>query len=270
MPEFDTQPHRVDRDGTLGLPLIGRVRAEGLTLSELEERVSGELKKQVLRPQVVTSLAEARVAPVSVIGAVNTPGTQQVQGQKTLFDVLAAAGGVKVDAGNVVTITRRKQDGPLNLPNVSEDPATGRLTAAVSLHELVNLHNPTSNILVRPYDEISVSSAQLIYVMGDVKKAGGFTLSEGRSMSVLEALSLAEGLAPNAASKSTRILRKNGADREQIPVKLNKILAGKLKDVQLVPDDILYVPDNTSRRVTTKTLEAAMQTISGVIIWRGL
>jgi polysaccharide biosynthesis/export protein len=270
LPEFGARPYPVDADGTVGLPLVGRVRAEGLTLADFEQQVVAELKKRVLHPHVVTSLAERRAAPVSVIGAVNIPGTQQIQGRKTLFDVLAAAGGVKADAGSEVTITRQKSEGPLDLPDTNEDPSSGRLTAAVSLHDLVNLSNPTANIIVRPHDEISVARAQVVYVIGDVKKAGGFTLSQGGSLSAVEALSMAEGFAPNAAPKSARILRKQGAGREQIPVNLNKILAGKGKDVQLQAGDILFIPDNTSRRVTTRTLEAAMNTISGVIIWRGL
>jgi polysaccharide biosynthesis/export protein len=267
--EFGTHPYPVDADGTVGLPLVGRIRAEGLTLPEFEEQLVTDLKKQVLQPRVVTSLAERRGAPVTVMGAVNNPGTQQVQTRKTLFDVLAGAGGVKTDAGGEVTITRLRSEGPLSLPGAYEDPATGRLTAAVSLHELLNQSNPAANIVVRPHDEISVPRAQVIYVIGDVKKAGGFTLSQGGSLSTLEALSLAEGFAPNAAPKSARILRKQGAGREQIPVNLNKVLAGKVKDVQLSAGDILYIPDNTSRRVTTRTLEAALTTISGVIIWRG-
>jgi protein involved in polysaccharide export with SLBB domain len=91
-------------------------------------------------------------------------------------------------------------------------------------------------------------------------------------VSALEALSMAEGFAPNAAAGSARILRRTSETdaREQIPIDLKKILAGKAKDMQLSPDDILYVPDNTTRRVTTKTLETALATISGIVIWRGL
>lgn len=270
LPEFSARPYPVDADGTVGLPLVGRVRAAGLTLPEFEQQLATELKKQVLQPRVAASLAERRAAPVSVIGAVNNPGMQQIQGRKTLFDVLAAAGGVKTDAGSEITITRLQSEGPLDLPDAYQDPASGRLTAAVSLKDLVNLSNPGANIVVRPHDEISVERAQVVYVIGDVKKAGGFTLSQGGSLSTLEALSMAEGFAPNAAPKSARILRKLGAGREQIPVNLNKILAGKIKDVPLQAGDILYIPDNTSRRVTTRTLEAALNTISGIIIWRGL
>jgi polysaccharide biosynthesis/export protein len=270
LPEFGNTPHRIDADGTVGLPLLGRVRAEGLTLARFEASIATSLKSQVLDPRVVASVTQFRNEPVSVIGAVNNPGTQDLTGPKTLFDVLAAAGGPKQDAGETVTITRQMREGQLQLPNATADPATGRTTAVVSLRDLVDLRSPAANIAVRPYDQIAVPRASVVYVIGNVRKAGGFTLTQGRSMSALEALSLAEGLSPNASPKSARILRKQGGTRVQIPVNLKKILDGKSKDVQLAADDILFVPDNLSRKITTKTLEVAMNTISGVVIWRGL
>jgi polysaccharide export outer membrane protein len=272
LPEFGARPYRVDADGSVGLPLVGRIRAEGLTLGEFETEVATGLKRQVLHPHLFTSVSEPRSSPVSVMGAVNTPGAQQLHAGKTLFDVLAAAGGPKPEAGTLVTITRQKNEGPLALPNAIEDPSTGRTTAAVRLRDIVELRDPAANIVVQPHDEISVGRAPVLYVIGNVRKAGGFTLSEGRSVSALEALSLAEGLAPNASPKNARILRKTGTDntaREQIPINLKDVLSGKKKDVELTAGDILFIPDNISRRAATRTLETALNTISGVAIWRG-
>jgi polysaccharide export outer membrane protein len=272
LPEFGNRPYRVDADGSIGLPMVGRLNAGGLTLSEFESQLSTSLKKQVINPHVVTSISEPRVQPISVMGAVNNPGTQQLQGRKTLFDALAAAGGLRNDAGSVVTVTRQKGEPPLEIANAVQDPTTGRSTASVSLQDVVSLRDSKANIEVRPHDEISIPRAPILYVIGNVRKSGGFTLSEGRAMSALEALSLAEGLAPNAAPKSARILRRTDPttnNREQIPINLNNILKGKAKDVAMQPDDILFVPDNVSRRITTKTLETALNTVSGVAIWRG-
>jgi polysaccharide biosynthesis/export protein len=129
------------------------------------------------------------------------------------------------------------------------------------------------NILVRPHDEISVSRAQVVYVIGNVRKAGGFTLVQRRSMSVLEALSLAEGLAPNASPAHAKILRKPLSEtvpRQQVPVNVKKVLQGKGEDLQLSPDDILLIPDNSMRRITTRAAETGLATVSGLIIWRGL
>ncbi len=272
LPEFGTHPYRVDNDGAVGLPLVGRVRASGLTLEQFESQVTTILKKQVIDPHVVASVAEPRSQPVSVIGSVNNPGTRQVQGPTTLFDAIAGAGGLKPEAGNVITITRQADEGPLEIPNATRDPNTGVWTASITLRDLVDLRDSASNIAIKPHDQISVSRAPVVYVIGNVRKAGGFTVSDGRSISTLEALSLAEGFAPNASPKHARILRKQGDDkiaREDIPVNLQKILYGEKKDVELRPGDILYVPDNLPRRITGRALEATINTVSGIAIWRG-
>jgi polysaccharide export outer membrane protein len=271
LPEFSGRSYRIDADGTLSLPLLGRVHAAGLTLTQLENNLHDALLTQVRTPHVTANVAEARSQAVSVLGAVNTPGMQQIQGAKTLFDVLAAAGGLKPEAGELVTITRQASEGSLNLPNERKNLADGRSTADIKVRDVVELRDPKVNIVVRAHDEISVSRGVLLYVIGNVHKPGGFTLLQGHPVSALEALSMAEGLAPNASPGGARILRRTSETepREQIPVNLKKILAGKAKDMQLSPDDILYVPDNTARRATTKTLETALATLSGVVIWRG-
>lgn len=272
LPDFSTHPYRIDSDGGIGLPMVGRIRASGLTLGQLESKVTDALKKQVIDPHVVASVAEPRSQPVSVIGSVNSPGTRQVQGPTTLFDAIAGAGGLRPEAGNVVTVTRRAGEGPLELPNATRDPKTGVWSASITLRDLVDLRDSAANIAIKPHDQISVSRAPVVYVIGNVRKAGGFTVSDGRSISTLEALSLAEGFSPNAAPKHARILRKQSDDaisRRDIPVNLQKILYGEKKDVELRPGDILFIPDNLSRRITGRVLETAVNTISGVAIWRG-
>ena len=272
LPEFNGRTYRIDEDGTVSLPLLGRVQAGGLTLTQLEANLQKALQVQVRTPHLVTNIAEMRNQPVSVLGAVVTPGTQQIQGSKTLFDVLAAAGGLKPDAGEMITITRQTAEGPLNLPNEVTDTAGERITAEVKVRDVIDRRDPKANILMRAHDEVSVSRGSLLYVIGNVHKPGGFPLLQGRPVSALEALSLAEGLAPNAHADSARILRRRSETepREQIPVNIKKILAGKMQDVQLSPDDILYIPDDTTRRFTNRVLETALATVSGLIIWRGL
>jgi polysaccharide export outer membrane protein len=272
LPEFNNRSYRIDPDGTVSLPLVGRVPAAGLTVAQFQDKVEKALRSQVRNPHVVTGLVEVRSQPVSVMGSVNTPGTEMLQGQKTLFDVLAMAGGLKSDAGDVIKITRSQDEGPLDLPSARKDLSTGSTTAEVKVRDVVDLRSPEANIVVRPHDAISVPRAQVVYVIGNVRKAGGFAFPQNRNVSVLDALSMAEGMTQNAAPKNAHIVRRISEDpprREQIPVDLNKMLAGKVEDTVLQPDDILYVPDNAARRTTGKILETALATASGLIIWRG-
>src|ERR1700690_3812886 len=94
--------------------------------------------------------------------------------------------------------------------------------------------NPAENIFIMPNDVISVPKAELVYVIGDVKRAGGFVLGEKAHMSVLQALSLASGLEKTAASSRAKILRVTASadmKRAEIPVNLKNILNGKDQDV---------------------------------------
>ncbi len=147
LPEFHSKVYRVGSDGTVDLPLIGNVPAAGRTLAAFKAEVERRLRSQVRTPHVVASVTETKSRPVSVMGEVFTPGTQQMDGQKTLFDVLAGAGGLKPDAGDVITITRQKAEGSLGLANAVVDPATGKSTAEVKVSDLVQLRDPAINIV---------------------------------------------------------------------------------------------------------------------------
>ena len=114
--EIGDKPVRIDTRGFINLPLVGHVQAAGLTIDTLELEIADRLKKYVNTPDVSVSLVELRSQPISVLGQVQTPGVHQLQGQKTLFEVLSLAGGLRPDAGNLVKITRRMEWGPFRCP----------------------------------------------------------------------------------------------------------------------------------------------------------
>lgn len=269
-PELFEKPVRIDLNGFLDLPYAGRIRAAGTTVEVLKTELELRYTAIVREPHVSVTIEEFRSQPVSVIGAVTTPGTHQIRGKKTLVEVLSLAGGLRQDAGNTVKITRRLEWGPIPLDNASDDPSGKFSVAAVNLRELMEAKNPGVNVLVQPDDVISVPRADMVYVIGDVPRAGGFVLNERESMSLLEALSLAGGLNRTAAGQSCKILRSAAGStaRTEIPVDVKKILAGRGKDMQLQPDDILFVPDSSAKRASLRALEAAIQMGTGVAIWR--
>jgi len=93
-------------------------------------------------------------------------------------------------------------------------------------------------------------------------------LNERSTLSVLQALSLAEGLQSTAAPAAARILRGSGENRAEIPVDVKKILTGKTADVPLRADDILFVPASVPKKAAIRTIEAAIQVGTGYAIWR--
>jgi polysaccharide biosynthesis/export protein len=270
-PELDDKisPTQIDGDGNLQVPLVGRVHVAGLTVQECEQELDKRLSTYIRHPQVAVNLKEVRSQPVSVVGAVNSPGIHQVRGQKTLLEMISLAGGVRPDAGYRVRITRQLEWGCIPLPNATLDEARGFSVGEVNLKEILEAKKPQENIAIFPHDVISVPKAEMIYVIGDVKRSGGFALDQHQSISILQALALAEGLTPTADTRHARILRLNAnADqRVEIAVNVKNILKGKSSDVPLLGDDILFIPGSIGKKTTLRAIEAAIQTGSGFAIW---
>jgi polysaccharide biosynthesis/export protein len=264
------KPMRIDGDGNIQAPLVGRVHVSELTVQQTEEKLDKALSTYIRQPQVVVNVVEIRSQPVSVLGAVNTPGVQQIQGNKTLLEMLALAGGMRQDAGYSIRITRELEWGCIPLPKAQLDP-TGKFSVAeVDVKNIMDAKNPEENIQILPHDVISVPKAEMVYVIGDVKHSGGFVLGERQSISILQALSLAEGLNSTADTRHARILRlQHDADeRQELAVDVKGVLAGKKSDVRLQGDDILFIPGSTGKKAAIRTLEAAIQTGTGLAIWR--
>ena len=266
--EINGKLWRIDEGGDLIVPLAGTVHAAGLTTHDLAGLLTERLRVYFRQPQVIVSVAEMRSQPVSIMGAVNSPGVHQLLGHKTLIETLALAGGLRPDAGYRVKITRASAWGAIPLPTATTDKDGGFSVAEVGLKNLMEADNPADNIASMPNDVITVPVAEMIYVIGDVKKSGGFVLGGRRQMSVLQALALSEGLGPAARADEARILRANGTDsRTELAVNLKKILAGQAHDVEMQSNDILFVPVNGAKRVGVRALETMVSIGTGIAIY---
>lgn len=269
--DMPTAPLRIGPNGTLDLPLVGQIQASGMTISQLRAELSSRLSKYITTPDVTVNMVESASRPVSVVGEVVNPGVRQMVGPQRLLDVISMAGGLKPDAGPNVLITRQPRWGKLPAGAVSEDPATLSSSTTLPLDSLLALKAPQNNILMEPGDTVSVPRAELIYVVGDVKKPGGFELTTHNTMELLHAVSLAEGLVPNNAASHARILRPspNGdGPVSEIPIDIPKILAGKDKDVPLFANDILFVPHSGFKAGSKRAVEAAIGLTTGILIYR--
>ena len=262
--DVSDKPFRVDPSGFVDVPMVGRVKVAGLSVEQLREALSARLSKYITAPQITINVLEYRSQPVSVLGEVNSPGVHQLQGPKHLVDVISSAGGLTLDAGPMLTITRQAKRGPLPLPGSYSDPSGQFLIAMVSLDDITSGKNAAQNIEIRADDVISVPRAALVYVVGEVKKAGSFSLNAANSISLIRALSLAEGLSTGAAPKKARIMR---GSYTEIPVDLQMILAGRAPDQYLHPNDVLFIPNNIPASAMKRAAEAAIQIATGVVIF---
>jgi polysaccharide biosynthesis/export protein len=271
MEEIGKYPSRIDIRGNLNLPVVGRVEAVGLTIDQLEAKITERLTRHLRAPDVTVSITEMQSQPVSVLGSVGKPGVQQVQGRMSLMEVISQAGGLRTDAGYSIRIARLREWGAIPLEGAREDETGRYYVAEVGISEILEGDAPAKNIPVKPHDVITVPKGQMVYVMGAVKKSGGFVLGERQNITVLEALSLSEGFDRFAKEGETRIMRKTSDpnSRAEIAVNVKRILQGKDRDIALEADDILYVPLSGAKRATARSLEAAVSIGSGIAIWRG-
>ena len=140
----------------------------------------------------------------------------------------------------------------------------------VNLWELMESKNAALNLLVYPGDIVKVTTAGLVYVVGEVKKPGGFVLKNNQNISLLQALALAEGLTRTSATSQARIIRtdpKTGK-RVEIPVNLGKILASKASDPGLQPKDIFFIPNSSAKSAFYRGAESAVSMATGVAIYK--
>jgi polysaccharide export outer membrane protein len=268
--EVSDKPVRIDPGGDIDLPVAGKVHAAGLTLEELKASLIRQFSASLLDPKVSVEIVDFGSQPVSVMGAVNHPGVLQLRGRKTLAEVISLADGLRQDAGPRVSISRQIRYGAIPLRDAKPD-ATGEFSVAtVHLKSLMAGASPAENILISPHDVISVPAAELVYVVGDVKKPGEVALKDRDTISVLQALSSAEGYGPTPAPQNAKLVRAapDGKERTEIHVNLQKIMAGKGEDIAMRPNDILVVPPSAPKKVALRVVEAAIATVTGIVIWR--
>lgn len=207
---------RVSARGEISFHLIGSVQAAGLTAQELEALLEFKLHKYMKEPHVDVLVSSVESHPVSVVGSVKKPGVFQVRGPKTALEMLSAAEGLSDDAGDDVLVMRgagwQSVDSPasnqevtnveatpgeaapaLNVPERNNQPR-GEETVRVNLKDLLETSDARLNIPVYPGDIVKVPRAGVVYVVGEVKKPGGFVLKSNEEMTVLKAMALAEGL----------------------------------------------------------------------------
>jgi polysaccharide export outer membrane protein len=271
---------RVAAGGEISLPLLGTVRAAGLTPRELETVIEELLRRSFMKdPHVSVFVREMQSHPVSVFGAVRKPGVFQIRGAKTLVEMLSMAEGLAEDAGDTILVVHRAsstEGGPGTEAMTSasgNDPvdlAPGSSSQEINLKGLLESGDPRLNVLVYPGDVVKVTRAGIVYVVGEVHKPGGFELKSNENISVIQAVALAEGLTRTSAKSQARIIRTDEATgtRTEIPLNLDAILAGKIADPPLKPKDILFVPNSAGRSALYRGLEAALSAGAGIAVYR--
>ncbi len=264
-----SRPTVVPADGRVPFPLIGDVRASGLTPTELEVRLRELLGKDYLvDPQVTVSVQEYRSQRVFVLGEAEKPGTYSLTGRATLLDVLSQAGGpAKTASRQLVVVRAPKSEAPVT-------PGTaGSTTLRVNLKKLLD-GEASENLLLENGDTVYIPKQTSFFVLGEVRKPGAYVLD--KETSALEAITLAGGFTERAASTVAKVLRRR-ADGNQETIVID--LGGtdvRARDFLLTDNDTILVPTGNSFYVLGEVkkpgayqLEQAATAIEGVALAGG-
>jgi polysaccharide export outer membrane protein len=248
--EIDNRPFRIDGDGNINLPLVGHIHAAGMSLQEMEADLVKRLREYIREPQVFVTVVQFRSEPVFFVGLFVKPGIYPLQGNRTLMEMLSSVGGLQQNADRHIKVTRHEEYGPIPLPDAIVDSEKKVSTVEISLGSLTQNMNPAENILLQPYDVITVGRAEPVYVNGETLRVGGIELAERDSIPILQALTQSGGFTKDAKKDKVRILRQiEGTTRRyKIEVNVSELLDGKGFDVPLQPGDIVYVPHSYARQ----------------------
>ena len=222
--------YAVELDGSLAFPLVGRLKAAGMSLRDFESELRTRLAAGYFRnPRLTVAIEQDRSQRVFVVGAVKTPGTFSLTGDMTLIEVLAKAGSTSDAAGDEVMLIRGHGRTSATLP----DAGAADDVIRVSLKDLQG--GPAAaarNISLSDGDTVYVPRAQVVYVFGQVKNPGSYPVQSDTT--VLQVLSLAGGVLPTGAMNRLQVVRVVAGAKKELKVKLTE---------GVNPGDTIIVPE---------------------------
>ena len=300
--ELRAKTVRVAGDGSIDLPLLGRLEAAGLSEEALNAEIAQKLRKYVYNPEVEVLVTSYHSHQVAVIGAVKNAGLITLSDtQETIIDMLKRAGGTTADAGDSVILFPAAQGnnaGQGSSPHLSKaadvDPTAGHITVnsnndpensslpgtavpqnfqpvIIPLHPTSLTSNSmslpsTENFLkmpVRPGDLILVTGGGEVMVIGWVRQPGRFQITPG--LTVLEAIAAAGGPLYAGDQSDVRLIRTGPSGTKRIiPINFAAIKKGNSEDPAVFPNDVIEVPVSTVKLVPYELFTLINRTGLGV------
>lgn len=225
----------INEKGELFFPMVGYIKAAGLTIPQFRESLTKQLSKYIKDPQVEVDVAGFRSQKVFVSGEVKMPGIVPISDVPLrITDAIGVAGGLTLEADlyNVV-LTR------------------GKVSEQIDLNRVYYGGELSANIILKNGDILSVPDRQVrkIFVLGEVGTAAGinqsrsYVMRRGR-MSLSEVLSDAGGLNPFSAAAGRVFVMRADSNGEPIIYQLNASSAESLvmaEKFTMQPRDVVFV-----------------------------
>lgn len=224
----------VEADLTFTFPLLGRVRAGGMTLREVESQLQTRLIEMgyFKDPQIMVSIEQYRSQKIFILGEVRSPGAYALSGDMRLVEALALAGSTLPTAAGEIVIVPAGADGMLIRPgSIEAAEKSGIPVRRAHLRELQS-GSFSQNVQLAGGDTVFVLKAENIYVFGEVKNPGAYPLQQD-VVTVLQGLALAGGVTDRGATSRVEIVRTVNGVQKKMKVKL---------EATLQPGDTIVVP----------------------------
>jgi polysaccharide biosynthesis/export protein len=217
-----TTTSRITSGGMVSIPLLGPVRIDGMTASQVEREISQKLADgYVVNPQVSVFVEEFRSKRAIIMGKVSAPGTYELTGPTSLVELISKAGGLRPEAGERAVIKRR------SAPQDGEE-------ITINLRELVERGNVALDVQIIEGDTVFISEARVFFVTGQVNRPDSYRLEPGTS--VIQGITMAGGFTNLASKRRIRIIRQvDGSEQVLKRVSMNE---------KILPDDVIVVPES--------------------------
>ncbi len=232
-PDLSTET-RVSARGSVTMPLIGTVAVAGLSVGKAEKHLGRLYREKYLQdPHVTIFVKEQYGSKITMLGALNKPGTYDFYASMSLMDVLAMAEGLSDRAGRTVQIRRKADSGE------------GTISLIIDLDQMIKVGREDLNVGIKGGDMVYVPEAGSVYVDGAVRKAGAYPLRQ--EMSVQEAIVAAGGLQSFADARDIKLVRYLGKGRREVArMSLDDLQTQKAQMLKVQDRDIIYVEASTS------------------------
>jgi polysaccharide biosynthesis/export protein len=231
---------RVDAAGNITLPLIGGIHVEGLSPQQAQKVVatSYETANYLKSPQISLLVEEYAAKSISVVGEVQKAGAYPATAPRSVIDAIAFAGGLTPIADRHITIQHRG-----SLQDKEEVFLSNNSDKALA-----------AQVMVYPGDIVMVPKAGVVYVLGDVHQPGGYVMQDDSKMTALQAIAMAAGNNTTSLGGQVRLLRRtpDGSSTEII-ISIRDMQKGKVPDMQLKANDVLWVPFSFGKNLLMST-----------------
>lgn len=227
----------VRNDGNISFSLVENVRAAGLTISELDESLTHELKRYLRDPKLDMEVSDYKSKVVSVQGAILSvftaagqktgPGRYALKGKVRVLEMLLEAGGTTPDAQlDRVQLIRGDKSYRLNIQRV------------------LNTGDPRENVVLQADDIVFVPGiarqSKKVVILGEFKNPNVYVFSE--DVSFLEAIGQAGGLTDNAIRNDIRVIRTVDGTPQMFSLNYEQLVKGQNleRNVPLESNDVIY------------------------------